>query len=272
MNREELGRAIKAACANLDESPVVVLGSQSILGSYDTADLPEAVFQSREVDILPLSGITNPPAVEEKLLMLDARLGENSPFHEHHGFYVEGIHKDVVVLPKHWDNRLVHFTVADGSSELYGRTGLCLDPVDLCVSKCIAGREKDHVFVEALIRDDIITPSEIVERIDKYGIEWPPTYDSDKDVAVERARNWLENVGKSPAAATLDRGDTATDQGVDQGRDSTESTASAAPQGHPFTLRQMLGGMAAKRSEKGTTPRLPDNGGRSRDRGEDLSL
>ncbi|MGO4204120.1 hypothetical protein AB4Z09_20665 [Rhodococcus sp. TAF43] len=165
----------------MDESPVVVLGSQSILGSYDTAELPEAAFQSREVDILPLSGITNPPAVEEKLLMLDARLGENSPFHEHHGFYVEGIHKDVVVLPKHWDSRLVHFTVADGSSELYGRTGLCLDPVDLCVSKCIAGRPTDHEFVAALVQDDIVTVPETLEPIDKHGIEWPPTYDSGND-------------------------------------------------------------------------------------------
>lgn len=255
----------------MDESPVVVLGSQSILGSYDTAELPEAAFQSREVDILPLSGITNPPAVEEKLLMLDARLGENSPFHEHHGFYVEGIHKDVVVLPKHWDSRLVHFTVADGSSELYGRTGLCLDPVDLCVSKCIAGRPKDHEFVAALVQDDIVTVPETLEPIDKYGIEWPPTYDSDKDVALDRARNWLENVGKSPTAATLERGDTTAHQGVDTGRGSTASTPAAAPQGHPWTLRQMLGGTAAKRSEKGPTA-LPDSGGQSRDKGEDLSL
>ncbi|NKR30071.1 hypothetical protein GS966_25720 [Rhodococcus hoagii] len=267
MNREELGRAIKAACANLDESPVVVLGSQSILGSYDTTELPEVAFYSREVDILPLSGITNPPAVEEKLLMLDARLGENSPFHEHHGFYVEGIHKDVVVLPRHWDSRLVHFTVADGSSELYGRTGLCLDPIDLCVSKCIAGRPKDHEFVAALVQDDIVTVPEILERIDKHGIEWPPTYDSDKDLAVERARSWLTHLGPAPSTAVVGADGAA----MDQDRDSSVESTGTAPQGHPWTLRQMLGGMAAKRSEKGTTA-LPNSGGQSRDRGEDLSL
>lgn len=102
MNREELGRAIKAACANLDEPRVIVLGSQSILGSFDTDELPPATFLSREVDILPLSGITDPPSVEDKLLLLDARLGEDSPFHTAFGFYVEGIHKDVVVLPTNW--------------------------------------------------------------------------------------------------------------------------------------------------------------------------
>lgn len=43
MNREQLGGAIKAACVNLGESPVIVLGSQSILDSYDTSELPEVV-------------------------------------------------------------------------------------------------------------------------------------------------------------------------------------------------------------------------------------
>ncbi|MCT7294122.1 hypothetical protein NVV99_24825 [Rhodococcus sp. PAE-6] len=56
MNRDELGRAIKAACANLDEPRVIVLGSQSILGSFDITALPPAAFLSREVDILPLRG------------------------------------------------------------------------------------------------------------------------------------------------------------------------------------------------------------------------
>ena len=267
MNREELGRAIKAACANLDESPVIVLGSQSILGSYDTTELPDVAFYSREVDILPLSGITNPPAVEEKLLMLDARLGENSPFHEHHGFYVEGIHKDVVVLPNQWDNRLVHFTVADGSSELYGRTGLCLDPIDLCVSKCVAGRPKDHEFVEALVRDDIVTVPAILERIDKYGIEWPPTYDSDKDLAVERARSWLINLDAAAGNMTINTGSAP----QEAERDSSRKGTDAASQGHPWTLRQMLGGMTTRRAEKGQATR-PDDGAHARDKGEDRSL
>lgn len=64
-------------------------------------------------------------------------MGEGSPFHEHHGIYVEGVHKDVVILPVLWENRLVPVRVDDGSD--YGRTGYCIDPVDLGVSKAIAG-------------------------------------------------------------------------------------------------------------------------------------
>lgn len=270
MNREELGRAIKAACAHLDESPIIVLGSQSILGSYDTTELPDVAFHSREVDILPVSGITDPPSVEEKLLNLDAGLGEGSPFHDHHGIYVEGIHKDVVVLPKHWDNRLVHFTVADGSSELYGRTGLCLDPIDLCVAKTIAGRDKDHEFVAALVHDDIVTVAAIHDRIDTYGIEWPDTYTFDKDVALTRARNWLDNLQNSPAGAEIDRGGAAQDPDRHAGRGATSDTPAPATQGHPRTLRQMLGSMSSRRAANGPAAPPPDTG-RAHDTGEDLS-
>ncbi|MGW5151921.1 hypothetical protein [Rhodococcus koreensis] len=191
MNRGELEQVIRAACANLDEGQVIVFGSQSILGSYDETELPEYATLSREVDVFPRSGIDAPasPAVVEKILMLNGRLGEGSPFHEAFGVYVEGIHKDVVVLPRQWDNRLVAVKVEDGSE--YGRTGFCLDPVDLCASKAIAGREKDRVFVAALVEDGIVTATQILGRIDNCGIEWPDAYDADRDVALGRARSWL---------------------------------------------------------------------------------
>jgi len=140
-----------------------------------------------------LSGITDPPSVEDKLLLLDARLGEDSPFHTAFGFYVEGIHKDVVVLPKNWDNRLVHFVVDDDASTRYGRTGLCLDPVDLCVSKTIAGREKDYEFVAALVTEQLVTATAIQDRIAS-GIDWPPTYTEDQERSLARAQSWLDHL------------------------------------------------------------------------------
>lgn len=191
MNHDELGRAIKAACAYLDEPQVIVFGSQSILGSYDTSELPAATFVSREVNILPLMGITDPPSVEDKQLLLDAQLSEDAPFHDHHGFYVEGTPKDVVALPTNWENRLVHFTVDDGLSPLYERTGLCLDPIDLCASKALAGREKDREFVAALMTKNLVDAEQILDRIDG-GIDWPPGYRADSRIMLDRARSWLK--------------------------------------------------------------------------------
>lgn len=247
MNREELGRAIKAACANLDEPRVIVLGSQSILGSFDTDELPPATFLSREVDILPLSGITDPPSVEDKLLLLDARLGEDSPFHTAFGFYVEGIHKDVVVLPTNWDNRLVHFVVDDDASSLYGRTGLCLDPVDLCVAKTIAGREKDYEFVAALVAQQLVTAADIQARI-AGGIDWPTTYTEDKERSLARAQSWLEYLSRSPVVQSDGSAATPTSPPT-AGPD-----IAAAFLGHPRPIKQMLSRRTREPNSAGPEP------------------
>ena len=89
-------------------------------------------------------------------------------------------------------------------------TGMCLDPVDLCVAKSIAGRPKDHEFVSALIRDELVEASEILERITTDGIRWPAVYTDDRELALTRATRWLESVGtdRSPAA---DAGEPAAD-------------------------------------------------------------
>ena len=47
-----------------------------------------------------------------------------------------------------------------------------------------------------LVEDGIVTATQILGRIDNYGIEWPDTYDADKDVALGRARNRLAGPGK----------------------------------------------------------------------------
>lgn len=238
MNREQFARAIRTACAYLDEPYVVVFGSQSILGSYDESALPAVASMSREVDISPGSAFTAGNDLEDKLSVLDVFVGEESPFHNLHGVYVEGIHKDTVVLPHGWENRLVHFTTDDGSGAEYGRTGLCLDPVDLCAAKTIAGRPKDHEFVSALIRDGIIDATDVLDRITGAGIQWPAVYTEDRDLALTRATNWLESflVAAEPAAGT----------GQSAAESSTENYSavldglSAAATAHPRSVRSML--------------------------------
>lgn len=53
MRREQLEHAIRTACQIIDQPEVIVVGSQSILGTYDEDQLPAATA-SREVDILPI--------------------------------------------------------------------------------------------------------------------------------------------------------------------------------------------------------------------------
>ncbi|MEU1984832.1 DUF6036 family nucleotidyltransferase [Nocardia sp. NPDC019395] len=172
MNQEELAHAIRAACSLLNEPYVVVFGSQSLLGSHPESELPQEATLSIEVDITPGNAVQRnlpEPELNMKLLQINADLGENSTFHDSFGFYVEAIHRDTVALPRGWEGRLVRFTpLAE-----YGHIGYCLDPVDLCIAKIIAGREKDHTFIAALLDAGVVAASDILKRLAGEPIEWP---------------------------------------------------------------------------------------------------
>jgi uncharacterized nucleotidyltransferase DUF6036 len=166
----------------------VVFGSQSILGSFSDTELPAEVTRSREMDVSPwreFVGNASRDEIAQAIGAVNYELGEESDFDYAHGFYVEAISKDMVLLPKGWDNRLVRFT-ADLPDQAYGVTGLCLEPNDLCVSKALAGREHDRIFVAELITAVLVKPGVIVDRL-QGEILWTPDYAQDKSQAVTRA-------------------------------------------------------------------------------------
>ena len=98
MNREELEHAIRAACDVTDDTEVWVVGSQAILGEH--TDAPIALRHSIEVDISP----KNHP---ERIELINGNLGEDSLFHEAHGFYVHGFPIEDAILPNGWEDRAI---------------------------------------------------------------------------------------------------------------------------------------------------------------------
>ncbi|MGW5319512.1 hypothetical protein [Nocardia thailandica] len=153
---------------------------------------------SREVDIYPmlaLAGAADPSEIEDQLTILNVHVGEESDFHEIHGIFVEGVHRDTVILPWHWETRFVsvHVEVSESTGKTFTRAGLCLHPLDLCVAKGLAGRPKDHAFVGALLSDGLIDAVEILDHMDKYGIDWPVEYPESavNAEAESRFRAWL---------------------------------------------------------------------------------
>jgi hypothetical protein len=64
-----------------------------------------------------------------------------------------------------------------------GRSGLCLDPHDLCLAKLAAYREKDLVFVGALIDAGLVDPLILMDRA--------ASMDSADPRAVERIRQYV---------------------------------------------------------------------------------
>jgi len=147
VNRQQLAHLLRSACAIAHDADVLVIGSQSILGSFDEEELPPEATASQEADLAFL----HDPA-RNKADDVEGAIGEMSTFHEKYGIYAEGVHIDTAILPDGWQNRLVSWGVQ--SSE--PAKPRFLEPHDLAVSKLAAGRPKDHDFVSALIRRGLL--------------------------------------------------------------------------------------------------------------------
>jgi len=55
MRREQLEHAIRTACQIIGRPEVIVVGSQSILGTFREDELPIYATMSAEIDILPIA-------------------------------------------------------------------------------------------------------------------------------------------------------------------------------------------------------------------------
>ena len=198
MRQDQLWHAIRAACAILeadDVDHVIVIGSQSILGTYNEAQLPRAATMSREVDILP-PGVTDEDT-ERMAELLAGVAGEWSLFDQTHGFYLDGVDTATAVLPTGWRNRLVQVSNASTINPITGQvySGLCLEPHDLCAAKACALRDKDKNFIRALIEAGIVDRGVIIERLTHLGDSAQP--------AAMRAISWLS----SPTRVVPDAGE-----------------------------------------------------------------
>lgn len=102
MNRSQLAQVLHAASRIVTDGDILVIGSQSILGTFSEDQLPDAAVASIEVDI----AFFDDPSYE-KADLVDAVLGEMSPFHEDHGFYGQGVEITTATLPPGWMGKRV---------------------------------------------------------------------------------------------------------------------------------------------------------------------
>ncbi|WP_020402342.1 DUF6036 family nucleotidyltransferase [Gracilimonas tropica] len=134
----------------------------------------EKLTRSIEVDASPKN---KPEAVDK----IDGALGENSPFHHTHGFYVHGVSIETASLPEGWEERTNK--VQDYMDE--NNIGWCVEAHDLAASKLIAYREKDISFVRTLLLEQLVNAQTLKDRI--------KMVQSDKSLK-ERALNWLTRI------------------------------------------------------------------------------
>ena len=152
MQRSELEHIIRASGDVAQDDEIVIIGSQSILGQFPNA--PMRLLVSMEADVYP----NHDPDLAERV---DGAIGEGSSFHELHGYYAQGVGPETAELPSGWKDRLV--VVKNDNTN--GIAGLCLEVHDLAVSKFVAGRHKDHEFIQELIRHEMILKNTVLIRL-----------------------------------------------------------------------------------------------------------
>jgi len=91
--------------------------------------------------------------------MIDGCIGELSPFHETFGYYAHGVGPETAKLPTRWKGRLIRLE----NENTGGTIGWCLSPVDLAVSKLLAGRTKDLEFVRQMVVFGIVGEKSILD-------------------------------------------------------------------------------------------------------------
>ncbi|MBL0089394.1 MAG: hypothetical protein IPP44_23010 [Ideonella sp.] len=176
MQRSQLEHVIRAAAEITNQYEFVVIGSQSILGTVEHP--PADCTLSMEVDLYPL----NAPELAD---LIDGAIGELSFFHDHFGYYAQGVGPDTAHLPAGWEGRLTRLQ----SAATNDRVAYCLDPIDLFVSKACAARDKDSRFNRALLHAGIVTLEQALQR----ARELPD------DAESARVRAWIQRLALPPS-------------------------------------------------------------------------
>lgn len=153
MRRQDLEHIIRAAADVTGDQQIVVIGSQAILGQHP--DAPLQLLLSPEADVYPLHR-------RDQVDEIDGVLGEGSMFHATHSYYAHGVGAETATLPAGWEERLVPIQ----NENTRQATGLCLEKHDLVLAKLAAGREKDHRFVADALREELVDPRILKERLE----------------------------------------------------------------------------------------------------------
>jgi len=167
MKRLELEHIIRAGSGITQDSDLIVVGSQSILGQFPAA--PPELLASMEADVFP----KNQPDLS---LLIDGAIGELSLFHQTYGYYAHGVDPETAVLPEGWKDRLIPIS----NENTGGSTGWCLEVHDLALSKLVAARDKDVAFVRSLLCRGMVTLDLLRRRLDQTQID-------------EERRSWILN-------------------------------------------------------------------------------
>ena len=153
MTKSEFEKLLRLAGGIARDRDFFLIGSQALRGVCPS--IPRDFPQTLEADLYPRH---HPQA----WTLLRSQLGRSSKFFRHHGYYLDCTDPGLATLPEGWMDRLVPYRTAHTG----GITAWCLEPHDLFVSKLVAGREKDRVFLRAMLRHKLARAALTSRRIE----------------------------------------------------------------------------------------------------------
>lgn len=144
MNIDKAFKLFKAAKARCKHGDFVVIGSNCVIAfAASGARVPDDMTRSIDFDAYPLD---DPGRIDE----LMSELGENGPFHQREGIYLDAVAPTTATLPEGWQARLVKV-------EHEGVRLWCLEPNDAAVSKYARGEPRDIRWIRAGIAASIVS-------------------------------------------------------------------------------------------------------------------
>jgi hypothetical protein len=162
VRRDEFDHVVAAAADVTGETELVVVGSQAILGPFP--DAPQSMLRSMEADLYPLRS-------PEKADEIDGSLGDGSRFHRTYGYYAHGVGPETAKAPAGWETRLVAVEIAARVSSRQVVVALCLEPHDLVLAKCVAGRERDWEFAGEALAHGLVDAQLLLGRAEDLPVE-----------------------------------------------------------------------------------------------------
>ena len=143
VNLRALFRLFAEARALSGHQDYVVIGSLSVLGLEESFDIPETMTMSVDADCYT-------KADPGRIFDVVKALGENSPFHIEHGFYLDAVSPHLPSLPAGWENRLIKV-------ERDGLRIWFLEPSDAALSKYARGEPRDQRWIRAGILSGVVS-------------------------------------------------------------------------------------------------------------------
>lgn len=187
MNLDALFAMFKEAQGLSGHTDFVVIGSLSILGLEQSFEIPDTMTLSNDVDCFT-------QADPGRIFDLLKSLGENSPYHEKSGYFLDPVSPDLPTLPEGWHDRLIKV-------ERDGLRAWFLDPNDAALSKYARGEPRDRRWIKAGILAGVVSMPIVKSRVGSTSF-----FDADEEqrarALIEEDRVWFEFVKDSRSDAS----------------------------------------------------------------------